>query len=130
MANALHSDKLNTPRGPYVHGLLLDPGQTLLFVSGQVGIRADGAVGQGIAEQSQIVWENITEVLRLGGMGVTDIVKMTSFLVSPDYIKDYSAVRTGFLRDHRPTSTLLIVAGLASPDLLVEVEVIAARTAT
>ena len=127
MAKALHSDKLNTPRGPYVHGLLIDPGQRLLYVSGQVGIRADGTTGSGIAEQSKIVWENISEVLRLGGMSVTDIVKMTSFVTSRDYVADYGHVRMGFLREHRPTSTLLIVAGLASPDLLVEVEVVAAK---
>jgi enamine deaminase RidA (YjgF/YER057c/UK114 family) len=127
MAKALHSEKLNTPRGPYVHGLLLDAPKTMLFVSGQVGIRADGVTGSGIVEQTRIVWENISEVLRLGGMGVTDIVKVTSFLISPDYIKDYGAVRMSFLGEHRPTSTLLIVAGLASPDLLVEVEVIATK---
>jgi enamine deaminase RidA (YjgF/YER057c/UK114 family) len=124
---ALHSEKLNTPRGPYVHGLLLEPNQRLLYVSGQVGIRPDGTTGSGVAEQSQIVWENISEVLRLGGMKVTDVVKMTSFVTSPDFIAEYGRVRLSFLGDHRPTSTLLIVAGLASPDLLVEVEVIAAK---
>jgi len=127
MAKALHSNQLNTPRGPYVHGLLVDPGQTHLFVSGQVGIRSDGTTGNGIAEQSQIVWENLVEVLRLGGMGITDIVKMTSFLTSADYIVEFGRIRMGFLKDHRPTSTLLVVAALASPTLLVEVELIAAR---
>jgi 2-iminobutanoate/2-iminopropanoate deaminase len=127
MAKALHSENLNTPRGPYVHGLLLDNPKQLLFVAGQVGIRADGVTGKGIVEQTEIVWQNILEVLRLGGMGVTDIVKVTSFLTSPDYIKDYGAKRLEFLGDHRPTSTLLVVAGLASPDLIVEVEVVAAR---
>lgn len=123
----LHSDKLNTPRGPYVHGLLLEPNQRLLYVSGQVGIRPDGSTGNGIAEQSQIVWENLSEVLRLGGMKIADIVKMTSFVTSRDFVVDYGRVRMSFLGDHRPTSTLLIVAGLASPDLLVEVEVVAAK---
>lgn len=129
MAKVLHSDNLNTPRGPYVHGLLLDPGQRLLYVSGQVGIRPDGVTGRGIVDQSQIVWQNICEVLRLGGMSVIDIVKMTSFVTSQDFVADYGRVRMTFLGEHRPTSTLLIVAGLASPDLLVEVEVVAARSA-
>lgn len=127
MGRVLHSENLNNPRGPYVHGLLLDSPKQLLFVSGQVGIQPDGATGNGIAEQSRIVWENISKVLRLGEMSITDIVKVTTFLLSPAYIQEYGAVRLGFLGDHRPTSTLLIVAGLASPDLLVEVEVIAAR---
>lgn len=127
MARVLHSENLNNPRGPYVHGLLLDNPKQVLFVSGQVGIQADGVTGSGIVDQSRIVWENLSEVLRLGEMSITDIVKVTTFLCSPAHIQEYGAVRLGFLGEHRPTSTLLIVAGLASPDLLVEVEVIAAR---
>lgn len=123
----IHSDGLNTPRGPYVHGLLIDPGRQWLFISGQVGIRADGTAGQGIAEQTEIVWQNIAEALRAGGMGIGDIVKITSFLTSAESIPEFGRVRLKHLGGHKPTSTLLVVAGLASPDLLVEVEAIAAR---
>jgi 2-iminobutanoate/2-iminopropanoate deaminase len=128
MPKALHSERLHIPRGPYVHGLLLDPGQQLLLISGQIGRKPDDTSGKGIVEQSRIAWDNISEVLRLAGMGVSNIVKVTSFLTSPDYIKDYSAVRLSYLGEHRPTATLLVVAGLAAPDLLVEVEVLAARS--
>jgi 2-iminobutanoate/2-iminopropanoate deaminase len=115
------------PRGPYVHGMLLDPGKTWLSISGQVGIASDGTIPEGIAEQTRVAWTNLVEVLREGGMDVGNIVKITSFLVSSDDFGEYGRVRAAFLGDHRPTSTLLVIAGLASPELLIEVEALAAK---
>jgi enamine deaminase RidA (YjgF/YER057c/UK114 family) len=116
-----------TPRGPYVHGMIVDPGKTWLSISGQVGIRPDGTIPEGIVEQTRTVWANLAEVLKEGGMGIPNIVKMTSFLTSTDFIGDYNRIRAESLGDFKPTSTLLVVAGLASPELLVEVEVLAAK---
>ena len=115
------------PGGPYVHGMIVEPGRTWLSVSGQVGTRPDGTVAEGIVEQTRVAWTNLTEVLKEGGMEISDIVKVTSFLTSPDFIPDYGKTRAEFLGDFKPTSTLLVVAGLATPQLLVEVEVLAAK---
>lgn len=115
------------PAGPYVHGMVIDPGRSWLSVSGQVGIRPDGSIAEGIVEQTRVAWTNLTEVLKEGGMEITDIVKVTSFLTSADFIADYGRTRAGFLGDFRPTSTLLVVAGLASPQLLMEVEALAVK---
>ncbi|MEJ8572315.1 RidA family protein [Microbaculum marinum] len=115
------------PGGPYVHGMIIDPGRTWLSVSGQVGTKPDGSVAEGIVEQTRTAWTNLTEILKEGGMEIRDIVKVTSFLTSADFIGDYGRTRAEFLGDFRPTSTLLVVAGLASPEFLVEVEVLAAR---
>jgi len=59
---------------------------------------------------------------------VSDVVKITHFLTNPTDIQTYNAIREEFLGENRPTSTLLVVAGLAAPNLLVEVEMIAAST--
>ena len=115
------------PGGPYVHGLLVDPGKTWLFVSGQVGIRADGSFAEGLVEQTRVIWTKLTDILNEGGMGVGNIVKMTSYLTSTAFTDEYRRMRFEFLGDCRPTSTALVVAGLAYPELLVEVDVIAAK---
>lgn len=60
-------------------------------------------------------------------MRVADIVKVTQYLTCADDIPAYSAVRSRYLGDGRPASLLLVVAQLGRPDVLVEVEVIAAR---
>jgi enamine deaminase RidA (YjgF/YER057c/UK114 family) len=56
------------------------------------------------------------------------VVKVNHFLTDPAQIPAYNAIREEYLGENRPASTLLIVAGLASPNLLVEVEMIAAST--
>jgi len=55
-------------------------------------------------------------------------VHVKHFLTNPDNLPIYNEVRADFLGESRPTSTLLIVSGLADPNFLVEVEMIAAST--
>ena len=73
-------------------------------------------------------WKNIGEVLKSAGMGYKDIVKIHSFITDGRYLMANRAAREKFIKsDPPPASTLLVVAGLADPAMLVEVEVIAAK---
>ena len=60
-------------------------------------------------------------------MGVQDLVKVTHYLVRQEDIKEYVAVRARYLGDARPASMLLVVPGLVKPEILVEIEAVAAR---
>jgi enamine deaminase RidA (YjgF/YER057c/UK114 family) len=60
-------------------------------------------------------------------MGLQDLVKVTVFLTRPIDIPAYRHIRDQALAGARPASTLLIVAGLAHPDWLIEIEATAAR---
>ena len=115
------------PAATYVHGLEVPPNARLLFVAGQTGMRPDGSVPGSIEEQSDQVWRNISAILAEGGMGIGDLVKVTSFVTKAENLKQYGAVRDKYLGDHRPTTTLLVISGLARPEYLVEVEAIAAK---
>ena len=53
---------------------------------------------------------------------------MKHFITDAANLPAYNTVRADYLGENRPTSTLLIVAGLADPNFLVEVEMIAAST--
>jgi len=67
-------------------------------------------------------------VLKAGGMDFRDIVKLTVFLTDSRFIPAFREVRGKYVgQEPYPASTLLVVAGLADPSMLVEVEVIAAR---
>jgi 2-iminobutanoate/2-iminopropanoate deaminase len=96
-----------------------------LYISGQVGVARDGTIPTDFAEQCRLVWANIEAVLAEAGMTMANLVKLSNFLVSADDFAQFTQVRTGFLGSHKPTSTLLIVAGLAKPEWKVEVEAIA-----
>lgn len=115
------------PAATYSHGLEVPSNARLLFVAGQTGMRPDGSVPAAIEEQSDEVWKNISAVLAEGGMGIGDLVKVTSFVTKAENLKKYGAVRDQYLGDHRPATTLLVVSALARPEYLVEVEAIAAK---
>ncbi|MAO92991.1 MAG: enamine deaminase RidA [Rhodospirillaceae bacterium] len=120
-------DSIAAPVGAYVHGLETAPGARILHVSGQIGMAKDGTIPAGTKAQSELVWQNIAEILASAGMEISDIVKMTAYLLGPEDLADYGAARTAALAGHKPTSTLIFVAGLVKPELRVEVEVVAAK---
>ncbi|MDH3772222.1 MAG: RidA family protein, partial [Nitrospirota bacterium] len=65
-------------------------------------------------------------ILDSAGMTRQDLVKVTVYLTRTEDIGRYRDVRDRMLQGAEPASTLLIVAGLASPDWLVEIEAVAA----
>ncbi len=127
MLRSFNPATVAAPASTYSHGFEVPPNARLVFLSGQVAMRPDGTVPQGIEAQTEQVWKNIGNCLAEAGMGIGDIVKFTSFLTRTEDLAKYGEVRNRFLAAHRPTSTLLVIQSLARPELLVEVEVIAAK---
>jgi enamine deaminase RidA (YjgF/YER057c/UK114 family) len=115
------------PIGTYSHGIEVPPAARWLYVAGQIGVRPDGSVPSTIEEQTEVVWQNILAVLADAGMGIGDVVKITSFLTRHENFPKFAQVRAKFLGSHRPASTLLVISSLARPEFLVEVEAVAAK---
>jgi len=115
------------PNGPYSHGVIVPPNARWLYIAGQTGTRPDRSVPATVEEQTEVVWQNILAVLAEAGMGVADIVKVTSFLTRAEDYAKFAPVRAKYLGGHRPASTLLVVSALARPEFLVEVEAVAAK---
>jgi enamine deaminase RidA (YjgF/YER057c/UK114 family) len=128
MAIKFHNPKSVSLAGNYSLGAEVPQGARLLYVSGQVGVDSKGKLQPGIDKQVDQVWKNIREVLKSGGMGLKDIVKVNVFLTDSRFIVPYRTIRDRYFRNAPfPASTLLIVQGLADPGMLVEVEVVAAK---
>jgi enamine deaminase RidA (YjgF/YER057c/UK114 family) len=70
----------------------------------------------------------VLSVLEAAGMGPRDLVKVTTFLIDRADLPTARTVRERMLQGAAPASTLLFVAGLASPEWLVEIEATAAAT--
>ena len=117
---------IGAPAPSYSHGIEVSPNARLLYIAGQVGM-VQGRIGKGIEEQAEMAWRNLTAVLEAAGMGVTDIVKVTTFLTRAADIAAYRTVRDRFQAGHRPASPLLVISGLANPEWLVEVEAVAGK---
>ena len=56
----------------------------LLFVSGQVGSRADGTPEPEFERQVQLAFDNLRATLKAAGCGFDDIVDVTSFHTDPE----------------------------------------------
>ena len=114
------------PGGGYAQAMLVDPGVSLLFVSGQIPVDAAGAVPAGFAAQCRLVWRNVEAQLAAAGMGLASLVKVTTFLSDRAYREENSAIRREILGDHAPALTV-IVCDIYDPAWLLEIEAVAAK---
>jgi enamine deaminase RidA (YjgF/YER057c/UK114 family) len=114
--------RISPPGSRYSHGVAHSSRAHRLVMSGQVGVRPDGSIPDGLEEQMEVAWDNLIEVLKEGGMGVADLIKVTTFVTVPGSVALARKVRLRKLGQHAPASTYLEVAGLASHQFLFEVE--------
>jgi len=114
--------------GTYSDAVEIPAGKRLLFASGTPGLDpASGQLPAGFAEQAELAWNNVHAILRAAGMGVEDIVKLTQTLLRREDLAAYREIRSRHLGAHRPASMLVFVDGLVWPNMLIELEVVAAK---
>lgn len=117
------------PASRYNQCALAEGATRRLEISGQVGVNPDGTLAEGLAAQLQAALANVDRALAAAGMGRGNLMKITVYLTenSPEAVATYRAVRDDWVGEAPPpAATLLIVAGLAAPTLLVEVDAVAA----
>jgi enamine deaminase RidA (YjgF/YER057c/UK114 family) len=129
MKTSRNPDTIAAPLGRYVHQIQLDSPRTLLFIAGQVGMRPDGSVPEDAVDQLAIALENVLLNLEAAGLEPSDLMKITTYVVAGAELDPARrrAEMERLLGEHVPTSTLVIVAGLASPQWKVEIDGWAAR---
>jgi len=115
----------------YSHAVAATGPGKLIYVSGQVSWGPDGkVVGAGdMRAQCEQVFANVTAVLRAAGATWDDIIKMNGYMVgvNAENVAAYREVRSKFLKPGRmPASTLVGTTALVQPELLLEVECVAA----
>lgn len=121
-------DAVGKPLGPYSH---LSRRGELMFVAGQVGLRADGELaGADLKSQARQTFANIRLILESQRAGPRDVLKFTTYLVGAEQIEPFYAVRREIFPElypdgEYPPNTLLVVSRLVSPDFLVEIEAVA-----
>jgi enamine deaminase RidA (YjgF/YER057c/UK114 family) len=100
----------------------------MVFVRGQVGQDLDTAVSVGVgdaAAQAEQAMANIKQLLSEAGARLEDICKVTIYLTDPRFREVVYRTIGRWLRGVYPVSTGIVVAGLARPEWLVEIDVIA-----
>jgi 2-iminobutanoate/2-iminopropanoate deaminase len=113
--------------GAYSDSIVTEANLRWFMTSGTPGLQTDGKLPMDIAGQAELTWKHILKMLDQAGMTVADIVKVTQYLTRAEDISAYAKVRSQMLGDVRPAFMLLVVNQLVWPEILVEVEVIAAK---
>jgi 2-iminobutanoate/2-iminopropanoate deaminase len=122
----LHHSHTSNPRPRYSQAILTEGGK-LLFIAGQTASDKDGnVVGKGdIKAQTRQVFDNIKAVLDAAGGSLDNLVMTTTYITDRQYREGYNEIRRGMYKKDPPTSTLVIVKGLANEDYLIEIAGIA-----
>ena len=104
-------------------------GGGLIFIAGQIAQDVEGnLVGRGdIEAQAVQIFENVKAVLASAGATLDDIVKMTTYTTSLAYRPKIAEVRSRYFTTYFPPNTFVVVASLAAPEYLLEIEAVAAQ---
>ena len=107
----------------------IDGARSLIFVSGQASISADGVVMHpgNFRAQVRLTVENLQVVLKEAGATLDDIVKLGVYLMDMGNLPDYGAVQAEFFRGPMPAQTVVQINSLALPGMMIEVEAVAVR---
>lgn len=117
------------PLGLYSH---IARAGNLVFFSGMAALDKDGeAIGKGDLEvQMRTLYAEMGEGLKGEGLSFTSIVQLTTYLVREQDVSEFYRIRALLYEDlfpdkkYPPNATL--VCKLADPDLLIEIQFIAA----
>jgi reactive intermediate/imine deaminase len=118
---------LSWPTG-YTHVVeTVGPVKTV-FISGQIAYDEGGTVvGAGdMKAQAEQVFKNLETALKAAGATFADVVKMNTYITDMSKAQAVRDVRAKYFGSAAPASTFVEVKGLVRPELMLEIEVIAA----
>jgi enamine deaminase RidA (YjgF/YER057c/UK114 family) len=102
----------------------MEGAKTIILVSGQASISADGEVMHAgdFKAQVRLTFENLKVVLENAGATLEDVVKLGAYFVGIEHLPEYGEVQAEFFQGKMPAQTAVGVASLALPGMMIEVE--------
>ncbi|HET8529506.1 MAG TPA: RidA family protein [Methylomirabilota bacterium] len=98
----------------------------LVFVAGQTGRHpATGEVGRDIREQTRNTLERIKVILAAAGTSLDNVLSAMTHLTRREDLTAYNEEYAKYFPTDKPARTTVTVASLNSPELLIEITVIA-----
>ncbi len=97
----------------------------LIWVSGIVGMRADGSIPEDTVAQFDIALDAMDACLRAAGGRPDTVTKVQVFLTDISERAAINPARVAYFGEHRPASTLVEVSALVDPRMKVEIECMA-----
>jgi enamine deaminase RidA (YjgF/YER057c/UK114 family) len=123
---ALSPSSIRPPLARYSHGIAVPAGHRLVFTAGQLGIDRDERIPVDSEAQADLCFANIAAILAEDGMTLANIVRLSVYVTAREHMQGYRLARDRHFPGTPPSTTLLMVSGLARPEFVVEIEAIAA----
>jgi 2-iminobutanoate/2-iminopropanoate deaminase len=112
----------------YSPAVIAEGATKTIWVAGHTGAVDDA--GKSLAgdfdAQCRQTFRNIEKTLAEAGAKLSDIVTMTVFLIDARYTTRIAEVRTEIFGKDFPASAAITVAGFAQPEMMIEVQCVAA----
>lgn len=118
-AHTLEYLKSSVPNAPFSASVRVDD---LVFLSGQIGIGADGRLPADFTDQARQTMANVQQALQQAGLGFDDVFKCTVMLADMSRWEDFNRIYLSYFKPGRlPARSALGANGLAR-GALVELE--------
>jgi enamine deaminase RidA (YjgF/YER057c/UK114 family) len=115
----------------FSHVAIAEPGR-LAFIAGQTAMASDGSVigPDDVAAQTHAVFAALETILISVGSGFPHVCEFTTYVVGAENRVRFQEARAEVFRriypDSRcPPNTLVIISGLAKPEILLEISAVA-----
>lgn len=118
----LNPDTVIKPASNYAQGVVHAAGAERIVVSGQLGLRLDGTLEDGLEAQMERAWSNVFDVMAAGGFAIKHLIRATIYVTVPGQVAVYRKVRDKMLDGHLCANTYIEISALAAPEFLVEIE--------
>jgi enamine deaminase RidA (YjgF/YER057c/UK114 family) len=97
----------------------------LIFIAGQIGLNPDGSIPDNPERQFVNAFERLKLVLEEAGGQMSDLVELVSYHVGLSSLAEFMKVKEKYVPAPFPTWTILGIAGLARPGLIIEIKAVA-----
>ena len=118
----LNADNVVKPASNYVQAVVHAAAAQRIVISGQLGLRPDGGLEQGLEAQMERAWSNLFATMAAAGFKRESLIRATIYVTEAGQVALYRKVRDKMLDGHLCANTYLEISALAAPEFLVEIE--------
>ena len=118
----INPDNVVKPASNYAQGIVHSAPAERIVISGQLGLRPDGTLEDGLEAQMDRAWSNVFGVMAAVGFDKTHLIRATIYVTVPGQVALYREIRDKVFEGHLCAATYLEISALAEPEFLVEIE--------
>jgi 2-iminobutanoate/2-iminopropanoate deaminase len=127
-ADTTSTNIVRNPTGGYTQrSVEIPPGSRILFISGQTATDAEGFTPPDAETQADIVYAKVEQTLKDAGMDWSDVVETNLYMINPADIGAIVKAGQKYNPGGTQAGTLVYVKALALPEVLIELEAVAAK---